>query len=206
MFESDTNEELIDYIKSSEIFESSKNVDELIYNNIQYLNGNLLSTCYTLGPIKSETYGILNQLVSLNNLGFITVKSYNGMKDSISCYNKCHTNKQRSYLRGLVKKTDFNKLQNLDPKEFIIVIHPQKKSHLHYSNILNTDLWIQVCNCEHFYVKNIEQSNIDGFKYFISCKSVYNKLLEDYYDVSILDVKFSRPYFLFDKIVECLTI
>ena len=37
MFESDTNEEILDYIKSSEIFESSKNIEELIDNNIQYL-------------------------------------------------------------------------------------------------------------------------------------------------------------------------
>lgn len=204
MFESDTNEELLDYIKSSKVFEDSKNVNELIHNNIQYLNGNLSSTCYNLGPIKSETYGILEQLIRLNENGFITVKSYNGMKDPISCYNRCHTNKQRSYLRVLIKKSDFNKLQNLDHNEFIITIHPRKKSHLHYSNILNADLWIQVCNCEHFYVKNVEQSNVDGFECFSNCNYVYNKLLEDYYDVSILDVKFSRPYFLFDKVIECL--
>jgi hypothetical protein len=204
MFESDTNEELLDYIKSSEVFEDSKNVNELIYNNIQYFNGNISSTCYTLGPIKSETYGILEQLIRLNELGFITVKSYNGMKDPISCYNRCHTNKQRSYLRTLIKKSDFNKLQNLDHNEFIITIHPRKNKHLHYSNILNADLWIQICNCEHFYVKNIEQSNTDGFECFSKCSHIYNKLLEDYYDVSILDVKFSRPYFLFDKVIECL--
>ncbi len=204
MFESDTNDELLDYIKSSEVFELSKTVTELIDNNIQYLNGNLSSTCYTLGPIKSETYGILEQLIDLNELGFITVKSYNGMKDPITCYNKSHTNKQRSYLRGLIKKSDYDKLQHLDLNEFIVIIHSQKKNHHHYTNILNDDLWIQTCNCEHFYVKNIEQSE-DSFECFSNCKNIYNKLIEDYYDVSILDVKFSRPYFLFDKVVKILT-
>jgi len=202
MFESENNEELLDYIKSSEIFEDSKNIPELICNNINYLKGNLSCSCYSLGPIKSETYGILDQLIKLNNLGFITVKSCNGMKDPISCYNKCHTNKQRSYLRGLIKKSDYIKLQKLDSDNFIVNIHSQ--SHLHYTNILNEDLWVRVCNCEQYFVKNITQSNQDSYECFVNCKNIYNRILEDYYDVSILDINFSRPYFLFNEIIEIL--
>lgn len=208
MFESDNSEELLDYIKSSEIFENSKNIDELIYNNICYLKGDLSSTCYTLGPIETQTYAILDQLIELNNLGFITVKSCNGSKDPISCYNKSHTHKNRSYIRGLIKKSDYIKLQNLNPKEFIVTVHHQKinskDQHLHYTNLLNDDLWIQACNCEQFYIKNIEQDNINSFDYFSNCKNVYDRILEDYYDVSILDIVFSRSYFLFDKVIQCL--
>lgn len=202
MFESENNEELLDYIKSSEIFENSKNIPELICNNINYLKGNLSSSCYSLGPIESQTYGILDQLIKLNNLGFITVKSYNGMKDPISCYNKCHTNKQRSYLRGLIKKSDYSKLQKLDSDNFIVNIHSQ--SHLHYTNILNDDLWIRVCNCEQYFIKNITQFNQNIYECFVNCKNIYNRILEDYYDVSILDINFSRPYFLFNEIIEIL--
>jgi hypothetical protein len=204
MFESENNEELLDYIKSSEIFEESKNIQELIDNNVSYLKGDLSSTCYTLGPIETQTYGILDQLIQINNLGFISVKSCNGMKDPTGCYNKSHTNKKRSFLRGLIKKSDYVKLQALDSKDFIVNIHHQKNSHLHYSNILNDDLWIHVCNCEHLYIKNIEQSSRDSFECFVNCKHIYSKLLEDYCDVSILDIKFSRPYFLFDKIIKIL--
>lgn len=205
MFESDNEEELLDYIKSVQTFESSKSIEELITNNIDYLKGTLSSTSYTLGPIKSETYGILSQLQTLNKLGFISVKSYNGMKNPIYCFNESHTNKQRSYLRGLIKKSDYNKLQHLNSKEFIIVIHSQKNIkdyHLHYTNILNDDLYIRACNCEKYYIKNIDEK--DGYEYFTQCKNVYNELLEDYYDVSILDMEFSHPYFLFDKIIESL--
>ena len=207
MFESDNSEELLDYIKSSKIFEDSKNINELVSHNISYLNGDLSSTCYNLGPIETQTYGILDQLIRINKLGFITTNSYNGMKDPITCYNRCHTNKQRSYLRGLIKKSDYIKLQHLDFNEFIVIIHPQKNTndhHLHYSNILNDDLWVQVCNCEQHFIKNIDQYNKDIFECFGNCVYIYNQLTTDYFDVSILDTKFSRPYFLFDKVIEIL--
>lgn len=219
MFESDNEEELLDYIKSVQTFESSKSIEELILNNIDYLNGTLSSTCYTLGPIKSETYGILSQLKTLNKLGFITIKSYNGMKNPIYCFNESHTNKQRSYLRGLIKKSDYIKIKNISKSCDFIVVNHQKINNdevhsFHYTGILNDDLYIKesngfsgsipfrVCNCERHYIKNIEEK--DGYECFTECKDIYSKLLEDYYDVSILDMEFSRPYFLFDKIVESL--
>ena len=195
--------ELLDYIKSSEIFTSSKNIEELISYNIDYLKGDLSSTCYSSGPIETQTYGILEQLIKLNELGFITVNSCNGSKNPISCYNKCHTNKYRSYIRGLLKKSDYIKLQNLDSKDFIVTVHDKKPNHLHYSNILNDDLWVEICNCEQFYIKNIEEWG-DSFDCFSKCTNIYNNLLEDYYDISILDVNFSRPYFLFDKVLQIL--
>jgi hypothetical protein len=205
MFESDNNEEILDCIKSCEIFSNSKSIEELIFNNIDYLKGNLTSTSYAYGPIETQTYGILEQLININTKGFITVNSCNGRKDPIFCYNRCHTNKYRSYLRGLIKKSDFNKLKSLDSSEFIVTIHNRKNHHLHYSNILNEDLWVQICNCEQIFIKNIEEWGTDSFECFSKCKNIYNKLIEDYCDVSILDTKFGRSCFLFDKIIECLS-
>jgi hypothetical protein len=210
MFESDNNENLSDSIKSSQEFKDSKNMEELIYHNIEYLNGNHYSSCYTNGPIKSETIIILNYLLEINRLGFITVKSYNGSKNPIQCYNKCHTNKQRSYIRGLVKKDNYAKIKNyLKSKNFVVINHQKiSKDHpIHYTLILNNDLWIQSCICEQFYIKNIDDYDDnfkDSYECFSECKNVYNQILNDYYDISIMDLDFARPFVLFDEVIQSL--
>lgn len=212
MFESDSNIDLIDCLKSSQEFKDSKSIEELIYHNVDYLNGNHSSSCYTNGPLKSETQCIVNHLIDINNLGFITVKSYNGSKNPISCYNKCHTNKQRSYLRGLIKKSEYNKFKNhLKSKNFIVINHQKiNKDHpIHYTLILNDDLWIQTCICEQYFIKNIddhEDDFNDSYECFTECKNIYNTLLEEYYDVSIMDLEFARPYVLFDTVIESLNL
>jgi hypothetical protein len=59
-------------------FEKSQNFADLCQANIRFLNGELDTSPYHLGPINSETYPILDDIIELNKRGLLTTNSQPG--------------------------------------------------------------------------------------------------------------------------------
>lgn len=61
-------------------FDTCRNFADLCTSNLRFLRGELTTTPYHLGPINSETYAILDDLIILNENGLMTTNSQPGIE------------------------------------------------------------------------------------------------------------------------------
>ena len=77
-----------------------RSYDELIFANILFLRGVLKRTPYHFGPIDRETNRLLDDLIDLNHLGFLTIDS---QPSDLSVGKRPHgyyASQQKSYVTG----------------------------------------------------------------------------------------------------------
>lgn len=84
--------------------------DELQDLMLDFLNGDLETTPWHLGPVDDETNLIIYKLKTINDLGFVTTDSQPGICQEItSPEGKKWNERQRGYITGFMEKGKFKK-------------------------------------------------------------------------------------------------
>jgi hypothetical protein len=87
-------------------FENVKSVNELQKLTLDFIKGKLIATNYHYGPLHKESKKIINELIKMNELGFITINSQPGEIEY-------EIRRQRGYVCGIIKKNQLDKFSKL---------------------------------------------------------------------------------------------
>jgi hypothetical protein len=93
-----------EYEKVKQLFSQIQNFAELCKVNILFLRGEIPMTPYHLGPIDEETVPLVEKLVEINRLGFLTISgqppSKGRKRTSISKWSVV-LSRTATYVRGI---------------------------------------------------------------------------------------------------------
>lgn len=90
-----TSSEVAQVQDSMMTYESAESVDDLKRMNIAFLRGEMQATAYHFGPLCAESAPLVEKLVALNELDFLTTDSQPGGQ---------HGNEQRFYVDGILPR------------------------------------------------------------------------------------------------------
>ena len=168
---------------------SFENYEAILQHYRDFLNGKINECATHGGPVKEE---ILPQLLAINEGQIIAVDSQPGMLEK-----EC---KQRAYLDCLMKKDNYDRLfSKLLQTELVLFANPYQHSEESVHHILvtleyeepYTKLPIGLCN--------------DMAQILSSTALEYREaIMEDLWQVRILDPVWGRATYLFDQVVAAL--
>jgi hypothetical protein len=178
-------------------FENVKSINELQKLTLDFLQGKIISTNYHYGPLHKESKKIINELIKMNEFGFITVNSQPGEIEE--------TRRQRGYVCGLIKKNQIDKFNKL-------MYEISNNIYIRSTNddtIINSLLRIGVypewywisenSNNKYSHVSNQEHS-FCSFEY----TDIYDELIENYYEIEIIDLEWGRINYIHHNITVVL--
>lgn len=199
--------DLRDVQESQTVFESVETVEELQQRTIDFLQGRLSATSYHFGPLMAESGPLVDTLVRLNSLGFITTNSQPGCRYT----ERGATIGQRCFVEGLLKKRYFSL--------FVEKLYRATGNSCFIVNTQNEFSFEEIKQLEHEDRYWLTRSEIAGTKQgithipeyegipctqFQTCQQIYPLLVDEYVNVCILDTEWYRPSFLLEKVGEVL--
>ena len=112
--------------------------DDLINNNIEFIKGNIKETIYHLGPLDEETLPHVDELININNAGYLTVESQPGLVSENLL--------QRGYLKFYTHNKNLSKVKNFIDfnKNYNIIIYNYPFDSILYQNFSTTNNFIEV--------------------------------------------------------------
>jgi len=92
---------------SEDIYRHIKTYDELLDANIAFIRGEIDETPYHMGKIDDETEPLIDQLVIVNNYGFLTIGGQPALYELIELKTENNVfvaNQQKAYVEGYIHK------------------------------------------------------------------------------------------------------
>ena len=190
------------------MFENVGTIQELQQHTIQFLRGDLQATCYHYGPLLPESSDLVDKLVRLNELGFITVSSQPGATP-LSRLRGVRSDPvyQRCYVEGILPR----RLLNLFTRalysrlgEHVFVLNPETDlsyeeiQHLKYEDCF----WVTKDRHDKG-ILHISES-MGACNAFASCKYIYHTLQEEYVSLYIMDTRWGEKDMLLVVLAEVL--
>lgn len=180
------------------IFENVKSVNELQKLTLDFIKGKLIATNYHYGPLHIESKKIINELIKMNDLGFITISSQPGEIEY-------EIRRQRGYVCGIIKKNQLDKFSKLmyEIGNNIYIRNTNDETLINsLSRIGAYPEWFWISernNNKYTHVRNEEHS----FCSFIYT-DIYDELFENYYEIEIIDLEWGRENYIHHKITIAL--
>lgn len=178
-------------------FENVKSVNELQKLTLDFIKGKIIATNYQYGPLYKESQKIINELIKMNEFGFITINSQPG--------EITENRRQRGYVCGLIKKNKLDKFIELlyEISSHIYIRHTHDDSLISSLSRIGTYpewFWISEDN-NNKYTHVINKTY--PFEYFIHT-DIYEELNENYYEIEIIDLEWGRENYIHHKITVVL--
>lgn len=178
-------------------FENVDSVNELQKLTLDYLRGKIIATNYQYGPLYKESQKIINELIKMNEFGFITINSQPG--------EITENRRQRGYACGLIKKDKYDKFIKLiyEISSHIYIRHTHDDSLISSLSRIGAYpewYWISEDN-NNKYTHVINKTY--PFEYFIHT-DIYEELNENYYEIEIIDLEWGRENYIHNKITVVL--
>ncbi len=175
-----------------ESFEAVRSVQELTEQTIAFLQGETAATSYHFGPLLAESGPLVEKLVQLNKLGFITTGSQPGGEDR---YQGARVEK-RFFVEGILKRRHLalflqQMYQRLGTKCFIAMPETER-SYEEICELTAADL---------YWVSRQKHNKRQGLLHitelngpchmFQTCDEVYAQLVDEYVSVFLMDTRWS---------------
>ena len=183
-----TSSEVAQVQDSRIAYESAESIDDLKRMNIAFLKGELQATAYHFGPLLAESAPLIDKLVALNELDFLTTGSQPGgtFRSQGTSY------MQRFYVEGVIPRKYLalflRRMYTRCPNVFLQLL---EKEYTHEE--------IQLLQDQDFYwltkrdtlgVTHIPE--ICGpCEMFQTCDNVYSELVDEYVSILIMDTRWS---------------
>lgn len=195
---------------SRSLFESAETPQDLQRLTIAFLRGELTSTCYHIGPPMPESNEIVDKLVRINELGFITTGSQPG-KVGAEHVGQPH---QRCYVEGILKR------RWLGVFRFLLAAAMQNEVFVYSHNGNDEMSFEEIRHLQHvdLYWVTKERLAREGGRgithiaeytgpcqAFQTCSDVIADLEEEYVNVFVFDTVWGRKDVLLDRIIDVLT-
>jgi len=180
-------------------FEHVSSPNELQKLTIDFLKGKIIGTNYYYGSLREESNKIIDELIKMNELGFITISSKPG--------EVTQSKRQRGYVRGLLrsyKYDEFVKLMNSMCNNIYIRFTHDNTLITSLKNIGAYPEWYWLTeskNQNYTSVKNVEKPFIEFLE-----TDIYEELVKYYYDIEIIDLEWGRENYIHNKINISLNI
>lgn len=181
----------------------AETVNEVKANNIAFLQGKLKS-CYSSMGLHDETDPIIEKIIEINRLGFITTNSQPGVYDKVEDYY------QRCYISGIVYKSKYKQLQRLmrlinTDFKVIRTIKTIKELIPYYNDKLNAPPEWHIISKDsvEIYTHTIYTATFTECDDFARCRA-YPELQKEFYTVEIIDLKWGRTDYMLDCLIEVL--
>jgi hypothetical protein len=180
-------------------FEHVSSPNELQKLTVDFIKGKIIATNYHYNPLHKESNKIIDELIKMNELGFITTSSKPG--------DLTESKRQRGYVRGLLrsyKYDEFVKLMyNMCNNIYIRFTHDNTliKS---LKNIGTFPEWYWISenkNENYKSVRNVERPFIEFLE-----TDIYEELINYYYEIEIIDLEWGRENYIHNKINIALNI
>jgi hypothetical protein len=163
-------------------YTSAESIEELKCMNIAFLRGEMQATAYHLGPLNAESSSLVDKLVQLNELDFITTNSQPG--------GQFNNNVQRNYVYGILPRKYISlflkRMYTYCSSAFILILEKEFTSE--ELKLLKADdlYWVTKNN-----KRNITHISEITFPCddFHSCIDVYSELVDLYVGVYIMDIR-----------------
>lgn len=188
---------LIQYYNS--LFINAKSIDEIKKLNMQFIKGEIYNTCYHYGPLNRESNRVHNELVKMNELGFITTGSQPGEEKVKS--------QQRGTVSGLIDKRIFEKFRRVmyNICDDIYIRKCDDVNMLQHLQNLDKEppfwYWVTVDNGHHFTHTAWCKRPCESFH---RC-NLYEQIKEKYFEIEVIDMKWGRTNYIHKKVVEALS-
>ena len=180
-------------------FEHVSTPNELQKLTLDFIKGKIIATNYHYGPLHKESNKIIDELITINEFGFITISSKPG--------EITESKRQRGYVCGLLRSYKYD--------EFVKLMYSMCNNiyiRFTHDNTLITSLnnigtfpewyWISENNNENYKsVRNVEKP----FTEFIET-DIYEELVNYYYEIEIIDLEWGREKYIHNKIIISLNI
>lgn len=193
--------------ESQTLFEAVETIEDLQQRTIDFLEGRLSATSYHFGPLMAESSPLVDVLVRLNRLGFITTNSQPGRRftERGAAYG------QRCFVEGLLKKRHVSlfmeKLYRATGNTCFILdtrneLCFEEMNQLEYEDrywVTRTEIAGTRQGITH--IPTYEGVPCPQFQ---TCQHIYPLLAEEYVNVFVMDTEWYRPAFLLEKMEEVL--
>lgn len=196
-----------DIQESQAVFEAVETIHDLQQRNIDFIQGRLSATSYHFGPLMTNSVPLMDLLVSLNRLGFITTSSQPGRHytDRGISYG------QRCFVEGLLKKRYLSlfieKMYRITGNTCFVVV---PYSELTFEEIKHLDqedrYWVtrsEIAGTKQG-ITHIPASDELACSQFKTCERIYPLLVDEYVNIFIMDVEWHRSSFLIEKVEDVL--
>ncbi len=174
-------EELQERIEESiETYKFAESIEDIKRMNIAFLRGEMKATSYHLGPLNSESIPLVDKLIQLNELDYITTNSQPG--GLFGCYY------QRSYVSGILPRkhvSSFVNSMNAKCQFAFVKILEREMTREELQWLELEDLyWVTTRNGKN--VTHISEITF-ACEDFRDCYDVYNDLVKEYVHVYVMD-------------------
>jgi hypothetical protein len=178
-------------------FENVKTVNQLQKLTLEFLKGKIISTNYHYGPLNKESKKIINELIKMNESGFITISSQPG--------EIIESRRQRGYVCGLIKKNKYDKFIKLmyEISSHIYIRHTHDDSLISSLSRIGTyPEWFWISEGDNNKYTHVINKTYP-FEYFIHT-DIYDELDEKYYEIEVIDLDWGRENYIHNKITGVL--
>lgn len=176
-------------------FNNISSTDELQSLTLEFLKGKIIATNYHFGPLHQESKKIINELIKMNELGFITTCSQPGNK------------KQRGYVCGMINKYDYTKFEKrmYEICNNVFIRHTNDNKLIKtLSKIKTYPEWYWITIDDNKNITHVNNSS-KSFEFFMET-DIYSNLINNYYEIEIIDIEWDRENYIHKKIVVALEI
>jgi hypothetical protein len=191
-----TSSQIQDLHESKAEFEAASSIEDLQRLTIAFLRGERSATAYHLGPLLPESTPIVEKLVQINELGFITTGSQPG-----------HPVQQRCYVEGVMKRSQLHLFIHdlykvAGDQAFVSTTESEltweEMKHLQFRDLY----WVRKDDKRTGVMHITETSRPCGA--FQTCSDVWPQLVDEYVSVFILDTVWGRNDWLLDQVITVL--
>lgn len=189
-----TSSEIVGVLADKEIFESISTVQDLQQMTIAFLNGDMQATSYHFAPLLKESAPLVDQLIAINEAGFITTGSQPG---GVEWVGKGRRIQKRTFVEGILKRRYFSQfLREMYVRLGNNCFISQTDTEMCYEQIQDlqkSDLyWVSRNEGEQHGFLHIPE--VTGpCQMFQTCDEIYPQLVEEYVSVFILDTRWGFP-------------
>jgi hypothetical protein len=194
----DSEEEMILINECKKMFIKASSIEEIKNLNMEFIKGNMYATCYHYGPLNSESKLIIEELVKMNELGFITTGSQPGEDTNKS--------KQRGTINGLIERNKHDKFRKIlnEICDEIYIKKVEDNNIIEQLNSLSKPLpewyWVTYDNGSPFTHVSMCDYPCESF---YKC-NLWEKINKKYIEIEIIDMKWGRTNYIHKKVVETL--
>ena len=177
------------------IFNNISSIDELQKLTLDFLRGKIIATNYHFGSLHQESKKIINELIKMNEQGFITMCSQPGEQ------------KQRGYVCGIINKYDYTKFEKrmYEISNNIYIRHTNDNKLIRTLSKIGTyPEWYWITQKNNVNITHVNNSS-KSFKFFMET-DIYYDLIDNYYEIEIIDIEWDRENYIHKKIVVALEI
>ena len=184
-----TSSEVAQVQDSRIAYESADSIDDLKRMNISFLKGELQATAYHFGPLLAESTPLVEKLVTLNELDFLTT----GSQPGCTVHSQGRRYEQRFYIDGVMPRKYLamflQRMYTRCPTAFLYIL---EKEHTYEE--------IQMLKEQDLYW--LTKSDTDGVTHipeiggpcemFQTCDNVYPELVDEYMSIFLMDTRWTH--------------